>query len=43
MLAKGDKLPTFKLTDHNGEVIKHTTLRGSKTLLFAFPKAMTGG
>jgi len=37
------KLPAFNLKNQDGETVKHTSLRGSSWLLFAFPKAATSG
>lgn len=37
------KLPAFSLKNQDGETVKHTSLRGSAWLLFAFPKAATSG
>jgi len=42
-LKPGDKAPDFITTDENGNTLKLSDYRGSKLILFAFPKAMTPG
>lgn len=37
------KLPAFSLKNQDGVTVKHTDLRGTSWLLFAFPKAATSG
>jgi peroxiredoxin Q/BCP len=37
------KLPAFSLKNQDGALVKHTDLRGTSWLLFAFPKAATSG
>ena len=37
------KLPAFSLQNQDGATVKHTSLRGTAWLLFAFPKAATSG
>ncbi len=43
MIGIGDKLPAFKLLNHDGDPITHTDLHGARTLIFAFPRAATPG
>ncbi len=35
--------PDFELPNQAGEIIKLSDLRGQKVVIFAFPKAFTGG
>lgn len=37
------KLPAFSLKNQDGVTVKHTSLRGTAWILFAFPKAATSG
>ena len=43
MLNVGDQAPEFAVTDHTGKTVKLSQLRGSRVLLWFFPKADTGG
>ena len=42
-LGTGDKAPDFKLTDQNGKGVKLEDFKGSKLLLYFYPKANTSG
>jgi len=42
-LAPGDLAPDFTLPDQNGEPVTLSALRGSKTVLYFYPEAMTPG
>ena len=44
MIVKlGDKAPDFNLPDENGNKLRLSSLRGSKILLYFYPKDMTPG
>lgn len=43
MIQIGDDAPDFSLPNQDGETVSLTDLRGQKVLLFAYPKANTGG
>ncbi|MGO9120110.1 MAG: thioredoxin-dependent thiol peroxidase [Desulfomonilaceae bacterium] len=42
-LKKGDKAPTFNLTDQDGKQVKLVDFKGKKVLLYFYPKADTPG
>lgn len=42
-LAAGDRAPAFTLVDQNGVKVKLTDLKGSKALVYFYPKADTPG
>jgi peroxiredoxin Q/BCP len=42
-LKKGDPAPHFELTDQNGSRVSLSEFRGSKLLLYFYPKADTSG
>lgn len=43
MLNVGDSAPEFEVLDHNGNRVKLSDFRGSKLVLWFYPKADTGG
>jgi thioredoxin-dependent peroxiredoxin len=43
MIAVGDQAPDFELVDQNGEMVRLNDLRGSKVVLYFYPKADTPG
>jgi peroxiredoxin Q/BCP len=43
MLKVGDPAPDFEVTDHRGQKVKLSDLRGSKVVLWFYPKADTPG
>ena len=43
MLKVGDKAPDFKVNDQDGKPVKLSDLRGSKVVLYFYPKDMTPG
>lgn len=43
MLAAGDKVPDFTLTDQNEKTVSLADFRGGKLLLYFYPKAGTPG
>jgi peroxiredoxin Q/BCP len=42
-LAVGDRAPAFTRTDHDGHEVSSESLRGTRTVLYFFPKADTSG
>jgi peroxiredoxin Q/BCP len=42
-LKPGDRAPSFTVTDHEGRTVSSDDLRGTRTLLYFFPKADTSG
>ena len=43
MIQTGDKLPKFTLLDQDGNSVTAADWKGSKVVLFAFPRADTPG
>ena len=43
MLQVGDEAPDFDLSDHNGNTVRLSDLRGKKVVLWFYPKADTPG
>lgn len=43
MLEKGEKFPEFALENQDGEVITNETLKGSKAILYFYPRDNTPG
>jgi peroxiredoxin Q/BCP len=43
MLKEGDKAPDFTASDHNGDPIKLSDLKGQRVVLFFYPKDDTPG
>ncbi len=43
MLKVGDKAPEFTVNDQDGEPVKLSGLRGSKVVLYFYPRDMTPG
>lgn len=43
MLQPGDAAPDFTATDHNGNRVRLSDLRGKKVVLWFYPKADTPG
>ena len=43
MLKVGDPAPEFEVKDHRGRTVRLSDLRGSKVVLWFFPKADTPG
>lgn len=43
MLKKGDKAPTFELDSSNGDKVSSNNLKGSKYILYFYPKDNTSG
>jgi peroxiredoxin Q/BCP len=43
MLKPGDAAPDFDVTDHNGNRVRLSDLRGKKVVLWFYPKADTPG
>jgi peroxiredoxin Q/BCP len=43
MLKPGDKAPAFALPDQEGKVLKLSSLKGRKALVYFYPKADTPG
>ena len=43
MLKVGDPAPDFEAVDHRGRKVKLSDLRGSKVVLWFYPKADTPG
>ena len=42
-LISGDKAPSFTLKDQNGATVKLSSFKGTKLLLYFYPKASTSG
>jgi len=42
-LEAGDRAPAFTLVDQHGDKVKLTDFRGTRVLLFFYPKALTSG
>ena len=42
-LAPGDKAPTFALPDASGQIVKLSSYKGQKVILYVYPAAMTPG
>jgi thioredoxin-dependent peroxiredoxin len=42
-LKPGDAAPVFRATDHDGRSVSSDDLRGTRTVLYFFPKADTAG
>jgi len=43
MLQPGEDAPDFDVTDHNGNRVRLSGLRGKKVVLWFYPKADTPG
>lgn len=43
MLTIGETAPDFALSNQDGQIVRLSDFRGKKVVLFAFPKANTGG
>jgi peroxiredoxin len=43
MLNVGDKAPDFEVSDHRGNQVRLSDLRGKKVVLWFYPKADTPG
>ena len=43
MLKPGEKMPTFRLDDQNGNAVSSEDLKGKKVLIYFYPKADTPG
>lgn len=43
MISEGSKVPDFELRDTNGKEVRLSDLRGSKVVLYFYPKDMTPG
>ena len=43
MLKKGDKAPAFELESSNGGTVSSENLKGSKYVLYFYPKDNTSG
>lgn len=43
LLSPGDPAPDFALTDHEGETVRLSELRGRRVVLWFYPKASTPG
>jgi peroxiredoxin Q/BCP len=43
MLEVGSPAPEFAVTAHNGSTVRLSELRGTKVVLWFYPKASTGG
>lgn len=42
-LAAGHRAPAFSAADHDGAALSSDDLRGTRTVLYFFPKADTAG
>ena len=42
-LRAGDRAPAFQVADHDGRAFSSDALRGTRTVLYFFPKADTAG
>ncbi len=42
-IAEGDRMPEFTLVDDSGTSVESTTLRGSKLVIYFYPRAFTPG
>jgi peroxiredoxin Q/BCP len=42
-LARGDKAPSFSLTDQSGKTVKLSSFKGEKLLVYFYPRADTPG
>ncbi|MEZ5343426.1 MAG: redoxin domain-containing protein [Acidimicrobiales bacterium] len=42
-LGPGDPIPAFNAPNQRGEIVSHDDLAGHQTLLYFYPKALTGG
>ena len=42
-LSTGDRAPAFRAKDHEGRDVSSDDLRGTRTVLYFFPKADTSG
>ena len=42
-LQPGDPAPSFDVVDHDGKPFSSNDLRGTRTILYFFPKADTSG
>ena len=43
MLKPGDKMPSFSVTDQNGNTVKSEDFIGKKTIIYFYPKDNTSG
>ena len=43
MLVLGDKMPTFRVADQNGNIVTDQQLLGKKTIIYFYPKDSTPG
>lgn len=43
MLKKGDKAPSFELESSSGGIVSNESLKGSKYVLYFYPKDNTSG
>ena len=43
MLEEGDKVPTFELQDSNGDVVKSSSFKGKKFVVYFYPRDFTPG
>ncbi|PTH51753.1 peroxiredoxin, partial [Staphylococcus arlettae] len=41
MLQKGDQFPQFELENQDGELVSNETLKGSKAILYFYPRDNT--
>ncbi len=42
-LKAGDRAPSFSVVDQDGQLVSSSDLRGTRTILYFFPKADTSG